>query len=297
MTFDVSGVSVNPLVPFLVAYVVSLVGSTGGVSGAFLLLPFQVSVLGFTNPAVTPTNHLFNVIGIPGGVYRYWRERRMLWALAMMIVIGTIPGVVIGSWLRMTWLLDPGAFRLFIGFVLALIGLRMLLKVTKKEAQTKQATQDVPFHVEVIRFTPLHLDYSYAGESYRVGVPGLFAFTCVIGVIGGAYGVGGGAIIAPFLVSMWKLPVHTIAGATLLGTLVTSLVAVLFFTVAGAWFGLEQVSPDWLLGGLLGLGGVLGMYTGARLQQHLPSKWIESVLAVCVTGLAISYIVRFFISA
>ena len=33
----------------------------GGVSGAFLLLPFQVSVLGFTSPAVSPTNLIFNI--------------------------------------------------------------------------------------------------------------------------------------------------------------------------------------------------------------------------------------------
>jgi len=44
--FPVSGVEVFPLIPFVVAFVVSFFTSMGGVSGAFLLLPFQVSILG-----------------------------------------------------------------------------------------------------------------------------------------------------------------------------------------------------------------------------------------------------------
>jgi hypothetical protein len=43
--------AVNPLLPLLVAFVVSALTAPAGVSGAFLLLPFQVSVLGFTSPA------------------------------------------------------------------------------------------------------------------------------------------------------------------------------------------------------------------------------------------------------
>ena len=78
MLFPVSGVEVNPLIPPLVALVVSTFTSMGGVSGAFLLLPFQVSVLNFTSPAVSPTNLIFNIVAIPSGVYRFIREGRMI---------------------------------------------------------------------------------------------------------------------------------------------------------------------------------------------------------------------------
>ena len=43
MLFPVSGVEVNPFIPPLIALLVSTFTSMGGVSGAFLLLPFQVS--------------------------------------------------------------------------------------------------------------------------------------------------------------------------------------------------------------------------------------------------------------
>ena len=44
-----------------------VVTTPAGVSGAVLLLPFQLSVLHVPSPAVTPTNLLFNVAATPGG--------------------------------------------------------------------------------------------------------------------------------------------------------------------------------------------------------------------------------------
>ena len=70
MLFPVSGVEVNPVWPFVVAFVVSFFTSMGGVSGAFLLLPFQVRFLGCTSPSVSATNQGFNIVAIPSGVYR-----------------------------------------------------------------------------------------------------------------------------------------------------------------------------------------------------------------------------------
>ena len=135
MLFPVSGVEINPLVPFFVALVVSFFTSMGGVSGAFLLLPFQVSVLGFTSPAVSPTNLVFNVVAIPSGVYRYIKEGRMAWPLTWVVIIGTLPGVFIGAFLRIKYLPDPKAFKLFAGFVLLYIGLAPGLRPMAPQAQ------------------------------------------------------------------------------------------------------------------------------------------------------------------
>src|SRR5271156_1865806 len=44
------------------AYVIAVIATPAGISGAVLLLPFQVSVLGTPSPAVTPTNLLYNVV-------------------------------------------------------------------------------------------------------------------------------------------------------------------------------------------------------------------------------------------
>src|SRR5215217_1360686 len=107
MYFSGPGVEVNPLLPLLVAFLVSALTAPAGVSGAFLLLPFQVSVLGFTSPAVSPTNLIYNIIAAPGGVYRFLREQRVVWPLAIVVIVGTLPGVFVGVVLRVTYLPTP----------------------------------------------------------------------------------------------------------------------------------------------------------------------------------------------
>jgi uncharacterized membrane protein YfcA len=124
--FHVSGVTTNILYPPLIAMLISFFTSMGGVSGAFLLLPFQMSVLGYTAPSVSGTNHVFNIVAIPSGVYRYIKEGRMAWPLTWVVVAGTLPGVFIGYYVRMRWLPDPRAFKLFVGCVLLAIGARLL---------------------------------------------------------------------------------------------------------------------------------------------------------------------------
>jgi uncharacterized membrane protein YfcA len=283
---------VSHVLPFLVALGVSTVTSTAGVSGAFLLLPFQVSVLGFTGPGVTPTNHLFNVIAIPSAVYRYVREHRMVWPLSAVIVIGTLPGVVLGVLIRIRWLPDARSFKAFMGGVLLLLGMRLLVGLRSARPKSPPATPDA-FHVRTLRCDWRFIQYEFRGARYGVSSWKLTLLAAIVGIVGGAYGVGGGAIIAPLLVSVAQLPVHTVAGATLFATFLTSLVAVGGFTVAGLLSGHSNVAPDWMLGVSLGVGGLLGMYCGARIQRYLPARVIEGVLALSTTGLALAYLARY----
>jgi len=291
--FPGPGLEIFPLWPALMMLVVSMCTSTAGVSGAFLLMPFQVSVLGYNGLGVTPTNHLFNVVAIPSGVYRYIREGRMVWPLTFITLVATIPGVLLGSHVRMHSLSNPTSFKFFMGLVLLAIGLRMVAKLVTKGAPKPPAPEQ--FEVRVTRFDALRLEYEFEGQCHGISVPVLFAVTAVIGVVGGAYGVGGGAFVAPILVSVFRLPVFTIAGAALAGTCITSFVGVIYFAVAATLLGRADLSPDWLLGGLFGLGGLVGMYVGARQQRRLPTRLIETILAIIVTGLAVRYVAGYFL--
>src|SRR4030043_2281275 len=135
--FPVSGVKTYLFLPPLVAFVVSFFTSMGGVSGAFLLLPFQVSFLNFTSPSVSATNFVFNIVAIPSGVYRYLKEGRMAWPLTWVVIAGTLPGVFIGYYLRVFYLPDPRPFKLFVGCVLLYIGVRLIYEITGKAKVSK----------------------------------------------------------------------------------------------------------------------------------------------------------------
>jgi uncharacterized membrane protein YfcA len=48
--------------------------------------------------------------------------------------------------------------------------------------------------------------------------------------VGGIYGIGGGVIIASFLITFFRLPVNTVAGTALMGTFITSVAGMIVFT-------------------------------------------------------------------
>jgi len=317
MYFEVSGVTVTPIIPFLVAFIISFIVTSAGVSGAFLILPFQMSVLGFTSPAVSPTNLFYNIVAIPSGVYRFMREKRMPWPLAWVIIIGTLPGIFIGAVLRILYLPDPKNFKFFAGCVLLYIALRLVLAMIKKNDLTAEKAKAVEerFYnkkkteapasgnstepepaVKTVKFSLTRYSYSFYGEIFAFNTIGLFVLSFLVGIVGGIYGIGGGAIIAPFLVAFFGLPVYTIAGATLMATFVTSIAGVAFYAGIAPFFahtGLA-IAPDWALGGLFGAGGFLGIYCGARLQKYLPAKIIKIILILTMIFIAVRYIANIF---
>ncbi len=304
MLFSISGVETNPLIPFVVAFVVSFFTSMGGVSGAFLLLPFQMSFLGYTSPSVSATNQVFNVMAIPSGVYRYWREGRMVWPLTWIVIAGTLPGVFIGAVIRVAWLPDPKQFKLFAAAVMLYIGLKMVRDLLQRalpnpaaangEKQFQQMMkQGRTKAVSVTHFNFKRMGYTFYGDSFDVSFWGIFTLSLIVGVVGGIYGIGGGSIIAPFFVTFFGLPVYTVAGAALMGTFVTSMAGVVFFRVLAPFFPDMSVAPDWLLGILFGAGGMGGMYLGARFQKFVPAKVIKWMLCGILMFTAIKYILNF----
>ncbi|MFZ5905866.1 MAG: sulfite exporter TauE/SafE family protein [Nitrospirota bacterium] len=319
MAFPVSGVETYVFIPPLVALVVSFFTSMGGVSGAFLLLPFQMSYLNFTSPSVSATNFVFNIVAIPSGVYRYLKEGRMAWPLTWVVIIGTLPGVFIGYYLRVLYLPDPGAFKLFVGCVLLYIGIRLIYELTGKasagkakmkaledkfrertrqlrEEQKSRVASGLPPEavVKTISVSIQKVEYEFWGERFSFSTIGMFFLAFFVGIIGGTYGIGGGAIIAPFCVAVFHLPVYTVAGAALMGTFLTSVLGVIFYSVIPAKAGMVT-SPDWLLGFLFGAGGFVGIYLGARFQKFVPQKAIKLILGMVIILLAGRYISQFFL--
>ena len=319
--FPTSGVTVYLFLPFIVALVVSTFTSMGGVSGAFLLLPFQVSILNFTSPAVSPTNLVFNIVAIPSGVYRFIREGRMNWPVTWVVILGTLPGLLFGALIRVNWLPDPKNFKLFVGCVLLYIGLRLLYdqtprakrkkaKIQEFEAQVQQRLKAVmaragatvgrglppEARVRTVSWSLKQVSYEFLGETFTFNVPAIFCLALVVGLIGGTYGIGGGAIIAPFLAAIFQLPIYTIAGAALMGTFLTSVAGVGIYYCLAPFCPGQVVAPDLALGVLFGMGGFFGIYLGARLQKFCSAVVIRIGLGIIISALALQYILGYFIN-
>lgn len=288
MYFPVSGVEVSPLAPFACALGVSLFCSMAGISGAFLLLPWQIGVLGYTAPGVSATNQIFNIMACPAGVWRYAREKRLLVPLALFIAAGTLPGVFIGALLRVTILASTRKFLIFAAIVLLYLGFRLLFQ---KKSGHPGAN---PGPCRVTDACWRGFSFEFGGRIHKVGGLALAGLSFVVGIIGGAYGIGGGAIISPFLVGFFGLPLYAIAGASLFATFLTSIAGVAFYSLLACLWQYPWAAPDWALGALLGCGGIIGMYCGAALQKRAPPFILRLILLAVVFLAAGNFLLKAF---
>ncbi|MFZ0167167.1 MAG: sulfite exporter TauE/SafE family protein [Trebonia sp.] len=169
------------VVALVTAYLIAVVTTPAGISGAVLLLPFQVSVLGTPSPSVTPTNLLYNVVSTPGALYRYWRQGQTGRRLAVLLIAGTLPGVIAGSVIRVKLFPGPRVFDVVIAAVLIPLGVWLLLP--------RPARTDAP-----------------GRPARQIPAPVLVVLAMAVGCVGGIYGIGGGAILAPGLIGSGRKP-------------------------------------------------------------------------------------------
>jgi uncharacterized protein len=250
------------IVALVAAFAVAVLTTPAGVSGAVLLLPFQVSVLGTPSPSVTPTNLLYNVVACPGAMWRYRLQGQTGGTLTWLLLAGTLPGVIAGSIIRVYVLPGPVVFDFVVAAVLIPLGTWLALAPANHAADDGRARLPRP-------------------------VTGLIA--AVAGCVGGIYGIGGGSILAPILIADGQ-PASQVAPAALTSTFVTSLAGVVTFSILSAQQH-GSVAPNWPTGIALGIGGLVGGYVGARLHARMPEKVIRRLLALIVVAIGIRFLV------
>jgi uncharacterized protein len=228
-----------------------------------LLLPFQVSVLGTPSPAVTPTNLLYNVVATPGAIYRYWRQGQTGGRLTLILITGTLPGVVAGSIIRVELLPGARVFDLVVAAVLTPLGIWIALSHPKPAAGPDT-------------------------RRHAIAVPALVALSAAVGCVGGIYGIGGGSILAPILLGTGRR-VSEVAPAALASTFVTSVAGVVTFTILSVHQH-AHIAPSWPTGIALGAGGLAGGYVGARVQSRLPDQLIRRMMGVLVIAIGVRYL-------
>lgn len=251
--------STDPLIGAAFAFFIAIFTTPVGVSGAVFLVPVQVSLLHTPSPSVTPTNLLYNVIATPGALIRY-RGRRVLAApLTRTLLLGTLPGVIAGSLIRVELLSGPRAFYLVIAAVLLPIG-GWLAFGRQSVGSTRPSSDD-----------------------HRISIAAL-----VVGVVGGVYGIGGGSLLAPVLVGL-GFSVAEVAPAALASTFLTSIVGVVTYAVISLSHH-GSIAPDWIVGMAIGLGGLAGGYVGTGIQSRIPETALKKTLGLVAMALAIRYV-------
>jgi hypothetical protein len=206
---------------------------------------------------------LYNVVATPGALYRFWRQGQTGGRLALVLIAGTLPGVIAGSVIRVELLPASRDFDLVIAAVLVPLGSWLALTRPSPAGDQDRPSRPIP-------------------------VPVLAVLAAVVGCVGGIYGIGGGSILAPVLIGSGRKP-SEVAPAALASTFVTSVAGVITFVILSVNRH-GPVAPDWPTGIALGIGGLAGAYTGARLQSRMPDVLIRRVVGVLVVAIGARYL-------
>lgn len=105
----------------------------------------------------------------------------------------------------------------------------------------------------------------------------------IAGIISGLFAAGGGMIVVPALIHLFKLE-DSKARAT-------SVFAILPMVIASGIFYYKNDYVDWNLGIKCAIGGIIGGVIGAKILKKMPTKVLRILFIIFLTYTSIKMII------
>jgi len=212
-------------------------GLIGG-GGSILAVPLLVYAVGVSSPHVAigtsavavTVNALINLVG-------HARSNNVKWPCAIVFAIFGVAGAALGAHFGKA----VDGQKLLVAFGILMIVIAALMLRPKRSGDNPSVRLDL--------------------ESARTLFPKLAASGSVVGALSGFFGIGGGFVIVPGLVTATSMP--------LLNAIGSSLVSVAAFGTTTAISYAASGLVDWPLAALFIVGGVAGGTAGIRLGSVL----------------------------
>lgn len=271
---------VDVLLVLAMSLAVGFVSGMFGVGGGFLMTPLLIFIGVPTAVAVASEAPQIAASAFTG-VLAYWRRRAIDFKLGAVLLVGGVLGSAVGvaffNVLRAAGQLD--AF-IAVSYVLMLGAIGGLMLVESVRSNLDKAPKPRPRRSPTRRFFdrfPLKLRFRRSMiHASAIPLAGLGAF---IGFAGAVLGVGGGFLLVPALVYVFRVPTAVVVGTSLFQILVTMLASTVMHATTNA-------SVDIVLAILLMIGGSIGSQFGVRVGQKLSGPRLRLLLAVMLLVVA-----------
>lgn len=242
--------------------VIGFVLALAGGGGSILAVPLMLYLVGVTNPHVAIGTSAFAVaVNAATGLLSHARARTVRWRCGLPFAASGVAGAVVGSTLGKAF--SGAQLVVFFGFLMLGVAGMMLARSRLVTASTSETAA--------------------GGRLLR-----LCSLGAGSGSVAGFFGIGGGFLIVPGLVTATGMPILEAVG--------TSLIAVLAFGLTTAANYALSGFVDWPLAASFIVGGVAGCASGSALARRLSTRpgLLEVLLALLIAFVAIVMISKSF---
>lgn len=229
-----------------------------GVGGGILLVPFLVLVLHIAQKRAQATSLVMVAIASTAGTMTYALAESVAWLPALWLTLGGLAGALIGSWVVQRT--ADHRLQVAFGVLLAIASIRLLFP-TESGVTSSEALVDVSGTTA--------LAFIFIGIA--------------MGVLSALFGIGGGILLIPVLVTVFDFGQQFAAG--------TSLAVMAPIALFGALRLTRPGFTDWKLGIRFGIGSVLGATLGALAALAAPGEVLRWIFAIVLLIVAIRMII------
>lgn len=276
---------VNVLTLLGMGAAVGFIGGMFGVGGGFLMTPLLIFV-GIPPGVAVASQSAQIAASSTTSLLNYWRRRQIDLKLGLVLLLGGVIGAQLGvaffNNMRRIGQLDT-VISLSYVVLLGSVGLSMLIEGMLSFVRSKRGGRAPRRRAgQHAWYEGLPLKMRFPRSGIYVSLIPLSVLSVFIGFAGAVLGIGGGFIMVPALIYMFRVPASVVVGTSQMQILAS----MIFATIMHAG---TNHSVDLILALLLTIGGVFGAQFGARAGMRLKAEHFRLMLALLICAVAVRF--------
>lgn len=262
------------LINLAIGIIAGILAGMFGIGGGVVIVPALILLSGFTIVQANGTSlaALLLPVGILA-VMSYYKAGLINIRISALVAVGLLLGVVLGSFIALN--IPTSVLKFFYGLFLLYVSWNFL---NPKELYFK-------YIKKISRKSEDEINVEKTTDSYPFFFYLLVGITA--GILSGMFGIGGGLVIVPVLMTFLKFDTKKAVG-TSLGALLLPV------TLPGVimYYNADQLNINYALTVAAGL--LIGALFGAKITISLPSKTVKRIYAVFLLIMGLNFILDSF---
>ncbi|MCS7223708.1 MAG: sulfite exporter TauE/SafE family protein [Armatimonadetes bacterium] len=254
-------------------FLVGVVGGFFGIGGASIVTP-ALNLLGFRMPIAIGTD-LVHIFGKSvSATLKHGELGHLDWKIAVLLALGTIPGVEIAARLVFFWN-ERGIVDQSVRWIqMVVLGALALMVLSEQVFKRHGGFSNWRGFLARIPIPP-YFD-SPVSHLSRASVWGFIGLGLFTGFMAGMLGGGGGTVRVPAMIYLLGMPAKVAVG--------TDLIELLLSAGYGSFVYISQGQVDLLSALVMLFGGAFGARLGAMATFYSPSRQLRGLLGILLAA-------------